>query len=82
MRVPRRHEEKQSNILLPPGAEKKMCDSRAARNVSFTLPFIQGRLLELQVSFVCPAMGWLVISTECQDIEEDKLLHNDSQMGR
>jgi hypothetical protein len=27
-------------------------------------------------------MGWLVISTECQDIEEDKLLHNDSQMGR
>lgn len=33
VRVPRWHEEKQSNILFPPGAGKKMCASRAARNV-------------------------------------------------
>lgn len=37
---------------------KKMCASRAARNVSFTQPFIQGRLLELGVSSVCSLPTW------------------------
>lgn len=63
VRVPRRHEEKQSNILLPPGAGKKMCD-RAARNVSFTRHSFKEDFLSFEFPlFVQPWVGLLSASS-------------------
>lgn len=64
VRVPRRHEEKQSNVLLPPGAEKKKCATPGRQGMFHSLTIHSGKTSWAWVSFVCPATGWFVISTE------------------